>query len=144
MADHRTPLGAGGGHRVDLGVVRGAFPEISAGARRAALTIGFARPYTTDFLGWFDDFSTTGAGFDALGSTARGQLYLSETLPVDPISGVFHPGPVRQGQFRRCPGASEYPAADGSNVWTEAEQLAEWGEVQCENAEDRAVGSTTP
>ncbi len=25
-------------------------------------------PYTTDFLGWLDDFSTTGGGFDALGA----------------------------------------------------------------------------
>ena len=27
--------------------------------------IAFGRPYTPDLFGWFDDFSTTGAGFDA-------------------------------------------------------------------------------
>jgi hypothetical protein len=29
---------------------------------------------------------------------------------------VPFPGPVKQEQYRRCPGGAEAPAADGSNV----------------------------
>ena len=43
--------------------------------------IGFARPYTTDFFGWFDDFSTTGGFFDANGAIGRGQFNFAENLP---------------------------------------------------------------
>ena len=63
---------APGGRAVSVGETRGAFPETADALKAGAPEIGFARPYTTDFLGWFDDFSTTGGGFDALGATARG------------------------------------------------------------------------
>ena len=62
---------APGGTAHPVGNVRGAFPETVGRAQgRARRRSRFARPYTTDFLGWFDDFSTTGGGFDALGATA--------------------------------------------------------------------------
>ena len=94
---------------------RRAAPSRSPSRRCAAAPsdIGFARPYTTDFLGWLDDFSTTGGGFDALGATARGFITFSNTL---------HPDSVATKQFRRCPGASEAPAPDGSNVLSQEEQ----------------------
>jgi hypothetical protein len=38
-------------------------------------------------------------------------------------------------EFKRCPGASEVPAADGSNVWSAEEQK----ELDCVEAH-RAVG----
>jgi hypothetical protein len=94
-------------------------------ANQGAKEIGFARPYTPDFLGWFDDFSTTGGGFDALGTMGRGHISFAENLG----------GPIRKYQYKRCPGAAEAPAADGSNVWSE-EQMAEW---QCEESA-RATG----
>ena len=65
---------APGGRNVDVGETRGAFQETVDALKGGAGEIGFARPYTTDFLGWFDDFSTTGGGFDALGATARGMV----------------------------------------------------------------------
>ncbi|MDQ3644930.1 MAG: MlaD family protein, partial [Actinomycetota bacterium] len=40
---------------------RGAFPESVEAFKTAAPTIAFGRPYTPDFVGWLDDFSTTGA-----------------------------------------------------------------------------------
>ena len=43
---------------------RGAFPETTDALKAAAPTIAFGRPYTPDFVGWMDDFSTTG-GYDA-------------------------------------------------------------------------------
>lgn len=104
---------APGGRRFDVGGTRGAFPETVDALRGGAREIGFARPYTTDFLGWFDDFSTTGGGFDALGATARGFITLSP---------VLHPGSIATKQYRRCPGSAEAPLPDGSNVFSEEEQ----------------------
>jgi phospholipid/cholesterol/gamma-HCH transport system substrate-binding protein len=89
----------------------GAFPQSADAFRKAAPIISEARPYTTDLLGWFDDFSTTGGGFDALGAYARAFIGLSETLT----------GPAKRNQFKRCPGAAELPARDGSNVLSAAE-----------------------
>jgi len=104
---------------------RGAFPETTAALRAAAPTIALARPYTPDFVGWLDDFSTTG-GYDAVGGYSRAWINLSELL--------YGPGP-KTGQFRRCPGANELPASDGSNVPSSAEAAA----LDCD-ASQRSVG----
>jgi phospholipid/cholesterol/gamma-HCH transport system substrate-binding protein len=98
---------APGGKSYSVGDTRGAFPESVDALKGGAGEIGFARPYTTDFLGWFDDFSTTGGGFDALGATARGFITFSEFLHKDSLA---------YKQYKRCPGAAEAPAKDGSNV----------------------------
>jgi phospholipid/cholesterol/gamma-HCH transport system substrate-binding protein len=90
---------------------RGAFPETTDALKAAAPTIAFGRPYTPDFVGWMDDFSTTG-GYDALGGFSRAWINLSEIL--------YGAGPKTK-QFNRCPGANEEPAADGSNVFTGAD-----------------------
>jgi phospholipid/cholesterol/gamma-HCH transport system substrate-binding protein len=103
----------------------GAFPQTSAALRAATPTIAFGRPYTPDFVGWLDDFSTTGA-YDALGGYSRAWINLSELL--------YGPGP-KTGQFRRCPGANEMPAADGSNVPSAAEAAA----LECDPSQ-RSVG----
>jgi phospholipid/cholesterol/gamma-HCH transport system substrate-binding protein len=93
---------------------RGAFPETTDALRAAAPTIAFGRPYTPDFVGWMDDFSTTG-GYDANGGFSRAWINFSEIL--------YGPGPKLK-QFRRCPGANELPAEDGSNVFS-GEQAAQ-------------------
>jgi phospholipid/cholesterol/gamma-HCH transport system substrate-binding protein len=93
---------------------RGAFPETTDALKAAAPTIAFGRPYTPDFVGWMDDFSTTG-GYDANGGFSRAWINFSESL--------YGAGPKLK-QFRRCPGANELPAADGSNVFS-ADQAAE-------------------
>jgi hypothetical protein len=105
--------------------VRGAFPETVDALQGGSKEISFARPYTSDFLGWFDDFSTTGGGFDALGATARGFLTMSEFL---------HPDSLATKQYRRCPGSAEAPAKDGSNVLSQEER----DRLGCDEA-DRAV-----
>jgi phospholipid/cholesterol/gamma-HCH transport system substrate-binding protein len=104
---------------------RGAFPETSAALRGAAPTIAIGRPYTNDFVGWMDDFSDTG-GYDALGGFSRAFINFGEIL-----NG---PGP-KTGQFRRCPGASEAAAPDGSNVISSEEAAR----LDC-NPSQRAVG----
>jgi phospholipid/cholesterol/gamma-HCH transport system substrate-binding protein len=93
---------------------RGAFPETTDALRAAAPTIAFGRPYTPDFVGWMDDFSTTG-GYDANGGYSRAWINFSEIL--------YGAGPKLK-QFRRCPGANELPAADDSNVFS-SDQAAE-------------------
>jgi phospholipid/cholesterol/gamma-HCH transport system substrate-binding protein len=93
---------------------RGAFPETTDALNAAAPTIAFGRPYTPDFVGWMDDFSTTG-GYDANGGFSRAWINFSEIL--------YGAGP-KVKQFRRCPGANELPAADGSNVFSAEEAAA--------------------
>jgi phospholipid/cholesterol/gamma-HCH transport system substrate-binding protein len=111
-----------GGRAVDVGETRGALPESTEAFKNGAPEIAFGRPYTPDFFGWFDDFSTTGAGFDALGATARGHLVFVENL-----------GGTDAGNFRRCPGGAEPVADDKSNLLSQAEQDA----LNCRE-EDRA------
>lgn len=109
-----------GGSSIGVGSVRGAFPETVDAFKGGAKEIGFARPYTTDFLGWFDDFSTTGGGFDALGAYARGQVGFQESI-FNKIQGL---GAVRTQEYKNCPGSAEAPAPDGSNVLSAQEQQA--------------------
>ena len=113
---------APGGRAVDVGDTQGSLVESTEAFENAAPEIAFGRPYTPDFFGWFDDFSTTGAGFDALGAMARGHLVFVENL-----------GGTSAGHFERCPGAAEPALPDGSNVLTEEEQEA----LNCKE-EDRA------
>jgi phospholipid/cholesterol/gamma-HCH transport system substrate-binding protein len=117
---------SGAGAAQTIPNARGAFPESIAALTGAADEIGFSRAYTKDFLGWFDDFSATGA-YDALGGFSRAILNLNPQSVLN--------GNPKQKQFRRCPGAAESVAADGSNVYSAAEQA----ELNCTEAH-RAVG----
>jgi phospholipid/cholesterol/gamma-HCH transport system substrate-binding protein len=110
--------------RINGAVRRGAFPESEEALTESAETFSLLRPYTPDLVGWFEDFSGTGA-YDAAGGFSRSQLNLTEIL--------YGPEPEMR-QFRRCPGGADAPAADGSNVFSEREQA----ELQCEES-DRAV-----
>jgi len=117
-----------GGRRTDVGVDAGAFPESIEAFRRATPIIADGRPYTTDLMGWFDDFSTTGPGFDALGANARAQIRFNDTISFfedgKPTVPKLFPGPVRKEIFKPCPGAAEPPSPDGSNVFS-PQQAAE-------------------
>lgn len=124
---------------------RGAFPEMREAFRGSAPIVAHGRPYTTDFVGWFDDFSHTGV-YDALGSISRSQQYFNAFSVVNGVPvGSPIPGPDRAAAFRnvaklrqvkRCPGASEEPAPDGSNVLSTQEQQ----ELDCRES-DRATGA---
>jgi phospholipid/cholesterol/gamma-HCH transport system substrate-binding protein len=113
---------------------RGAFPETVQAFKGGAPRIADSRPYTQDFLGWLDDFSTTGGGFDAMGAYARGNINFAETLPAALGGGV-----VKSGQFRRCPGSAEEVAPDGSNVASSEEA----SQLDC-NRFQRATGNASP
>jgi phospholipid/cholesterol/gamma-HCH transport system substrate-binding protein len=128
---------------VDVGERRGAFPELVQALTDSAPVIAHGRPYTTDLFGWFDDFSHTGA-YDALGSFSRVQTYFNAFTASEGLPDRLLPLPDRADAFRqiaklrqvkRCPGASEEAAPDGSNVWSEDEQK----QLDCVDAH-RATG----
>lgn len=78
-----TPFKVNNGKPVD-----GAFPETARALNDSSDIIAFGRPYTPALLGWFDDFSTTGAGNDALGGISRAHTYFNATTAAGgtPIS----------------------------------------------------------
>jgi len=102
----------------------GTFPASRDAFRGASPQVGFLRPYTVDLVGWFDDFSTSGA-YDALGSFSRAGLQLngftfgpgSELLPVPPeLRGAVLSASLATGRNNRCPGSVER-SVDGSNPY---------------------------
>src|SRR5205085_3031461 len=110
-----------GGGPQDVGQTQGAFPQSIDAFKASAPVIAFGRPYTADFLGWFDDFSTSG-GYDALGGFSRGQVYFPATqvehnvpaiVPLPDRSALYQ-SLVRVHPYKRCPGAAEVPLSDGS------------------------------
>jgi phospholipid/cholesterol/gamma-HCH transport system substrate-binding protein len=134
-----------GGGAQNVGQTDGAFPTSVKAFKDATPLIAFGRPYTPDFLGWFDDFSTTGS-YDALGGISRTQVLFNSTTMENGIPAVI-PLPkradaysqfIRSDQYKRCPGASEAPAADNSNVWSADQMQA----LDCKEA-DRATGNFT-
>jgi phospholipid/cholesterol/gamma-HCH transport system substrate-binding protein len=112
--------------RVNGAVRSGAFPESEEALLESAETFSLLRPYTPDLVGWFEDFSGTGA-YDAAGGFSRSQLNLTEIL--------YGPEP-RMRQFRRCPGGADAPAADGSNVLSAGERAR----LGCEESHRAVAG----
>ena len=102
----------------------GAFAASEKALRGATPEFAFFRPYTTDVLGWFDDFSHSGT-YDALGTASRVGIHASAfTLlggQLSPVPPDLRAEAIAAGtetrQDNRCPGAAEHAADDGSNVW---------------------------
>ncbi|MEA2467586.1 MAG: phospholipid/cholesterol/gamma-HCH transport system substrate-binding protein, partial [Thermoleophilaceae bacterium] len=78
---------------------RGAFPELIDALKGSAPIVAHGREYTVDLLGWFDDFSHTGAG-DALGSFARVQTYVNAFSLSGPAP-VLIPPELRGEAFKQ-------------------------------------------
>jgi phospholipid/cholesterol/gamma-HCH transport system substrate-binding protein len=143
LVEKRRSIDFGTG-RVGVGRTLGAFPEMTRAFKDSAPIVAHGRPYTVDFVGWFDDFSHTGA-YDALGNFSKAQLYVNAFSVEDglPTGDLIPPEDrgeafkklARLGQVKRCPGASEEAAPDGSNVFSEEEQK----ELDCVEAH-RATG----
>lgn len=125
-----------GGQEHDLGETEGAFPVTARALKDTAPIIAFGRPYTQDLYGWFDDFSQTGL-YDAIGGVTRAFIVFNATsaqIPgfviPDELKEQVYRDTVNIEQFKRCPGAAEPPAPDGSNVFSEQEQRA----LDCEES----------
>ena len=86
--------------------------------------IGFLRPYAPELVGWFDDFSTSGALRRARQLLARGpraqrlhdSTRCSALLPVPTgLREELLAAGSKTGRNNRCPGSLERAAPDGSN-----------------------------
>ena len=103
----------------------GALPASTKALDLATPSLGFARPYMPDLLGWFDDFGHSGL-YDALGGVSRIGLHANAFIAVE---GALRPVPPElrdqafiasggaRDQRNRCPGSAEHPAEDGSGPW---------------------------
>jgi len=107
-----------------------AFANTRAALRRSIPVLGFIRPYTADFTGWFRDFGQGAGNYDANGHYARIQpIFNSFTFTDSPAGGVLTPRPPRSnpfenlttGNYKRCPGAASQPNADGSAPWRDSD-----------------------
>jgi phospholipid/cholesterol/gamma-HCH transport system substrate-binding protein len=102
----------------------GALPAAAEALASAAPRVAFARPYSVDFTGWFDDFSHSG-NFDALGGFARIGQHVNAFSVKDgvlaPIAPALRGESLKQllqvGQTNRCPGAAERDRGDRSTPW---------------------------
>jgi phospholipid/cholesterol/gamma-HCH transport system substrate-binding protein len=103
----------------------GALPTTIKALEGLTPQLAFLRPYAPDLVGWFDDFSTTGA-YDAMGNFSRvglglngfslGPLLNALPVPASLRNEILAAG-VKIGRNNRCPGAIERRAPDGSNPY---------------------------
>lgn len=103
----------------------GALPVTTKALAGATPQVGFLRPYAPELVGWFDDFSTTGA-YDALGNFSRAGLALSGftvgtlgnliPVPAELRAELLAAG-TKTHRNNRCPGSLERTAPDGSNPY---------------------------
>ncbi len=103
----------------------GAFPTTIKALDGLTKQVAFLRPYSPDLVGWFDDFSTTGA-YDALGNFSRAGLQLNGFTAGPLLNALPIPAELRTlilaagthpGRNNRCPGSIERRAPDGSNPY---------------------------
>ena len=129
------------------GAVRdGSFPETARALTDSAPIFAATRPYAPDLMGWFDDFSHTG-NYDALGGISRVQVILDvSSVPGNGgLGNLLSPtSSVKTNQYRRCPGAAEEVASDGSNFFAPNERDFDGdGSPDCDEL-DRATGPKKP
>jgi phospholipid/cholesterol/gamma-HCH transport system substrate-binding protein len=100
----------------------GALPAATEALAGATPRVAYARPYSVDLTGWFDDFSHSG-NVDAMGGFARIGTHVSaftlKSGTLTPIVSAAERGPVADsllttGQRNRCPGSVERDPGDGS------------------------------
>jgi phospholipid/cholesterol/gamma-HCH transport system substrate-binding protein len=103
----------------------GALPATIKALDGVTPQLAFLRPYSGDLVGWFDDFSTSGA-YDALGNFSRAGLGLNgftvgpllNAVPVPPeLRNALLSAGVKIERNNRCPGSIERTAPDGSNPY---------------------------
>jgi phospholipid/cholesterol/gamma-HCH transport system substrate-binding protein len=113
-----------------------AFANTTKALRRSTPVLGFIRPYTADFVGWFRDFGQGAGNYDANGHYARIQpIFNSFSFTDNPAGGVLTPRPqgsnpftgLTTGNYKRCPGAASQPNADGSAPWRDSD-----GKLDCD------------
>ena len=92
----------------------GALPSSAKALQQSVPELDYARPYSVDLTGWFDDFGHSGL-YDALGGESRAAPHANAFVLSN---GVLQPIPenlriqllgqtARLGQRNRCPGAAD-------------------------------------
>jgi phospholipid/cholesterol/gamma-HCH transport system substrate-binding protein len=103
----------------------GALPQTTKALEGITPQLAFLRPYSPDLVGWFDDFSTSGA-YDAMGNFSRAGLQLNgftigplaNLLPVPPeLRNALLGAGTKILRNNRCPGSVERTAPDGANPY---------------------------
>jgi phospholipid/cholesterol/gamma-HCH transport system substrate-binding protein len=116
-----------------------AFPRAVSTLRRAQPTLNFARPYTTELVGWFRDFGGDAAFYDANGHYARigpvvGNFAASGTgtsTALTPITSLNDRLALYdKGNLRRCPGGATQARPDRGNPWQDTD-----GTLDCSPAD---------
>ena len=96
----------------------GALPSSAKALEQSVPEMSYARPYSVDLTGWFDDFGHSGV-YDALGGESRAAPHANAFVLSN---GVLQPVPenlrtqllgqtARLGQRNRCPGAADVGTA---------------------------------
>jgi phospholipid/cholesterol/gamma-HCH transport system substrate-binding protein len=93
---------------------QGALPESTQALAGSTPEVAFARPYSVDFTGWFDDFAHSGI-YDALGGESRSGTHFNAFASVNGVLTLIPPqdreaafaAVATLGQNDRCPGSAE-------------------------------------
>ena len=107
----------------------GAFPAATQALQGSVPPLAYARPYSVDLEGWFDDFSHSGVS-DALGGASRAAPVFSAFTP-ELNNGVISLLPIsdpklrqaafsavaKVAQYNRCPGSMERDPGDHSTTY---------------------------
>jgi phospholipid/cholesterol/gamma-HCH transport system substrate-binding protein len=121
------------GSAADGDFSQGALGEATCAVSNSLPIVAHLRPYSPELIGWFDDFSTSGA-IDANGGIARiagtfnaftasATNGLPELLtPIDP-ENFFSGTAIDVGNNSRCPGSNERDPGDGSVPFTDGGTL---------------------
>ena len=109
-------------------VARPALRNSTQALKDSTPVLRFARPYTSDLVGWLRDFGVGAANYDANGHFARIQpIFNAYSFADNPSGGTLTPiapsqrlAGLQTGVVRRCPGAASQPPTDGSAPWRDA------------------------
>jgi phospholipid/cholesterol/gamma-HCH transport system substrate-binding protein len=96
----------------------GALPASAKALQQSVPELGYARPYSVDLTGWFDDFGHSGV-YDALGGESRAAPHASAFALIDgklqPVPEALRTQVLGQtaalAQRNRCPGAADVGTA---------------------------------
>jgi phospholipid/cholesterol/gamma-HCH transport system substrate-binding protein len=118
-------------HAADGNFTQGALPESTCALRNGLPALAFFRAYQPELVGWFNDFGPASGIYDANGGITRiGTTFNTFSVSTPGVPAIFGPpgdaisNPAMDtGNTKRCPGANERPAPDGSNPYTEGGTL---------------------
>jgi phospholipid/cholesterol/gamma-HCH transport system substrate-binding protein len=108
---------------------QGAFGVSTEALSRSLRQLAFFRPYTTDLVGWFNDFGTSGI-YDANGGIGRISTTFN-VFSVSPSTGLPNilagaipsdqllANGLTVDQLEKCPGSNERDPGDGSTPFTD-------------------------